>query len=126
MTKFIPSFLLLCSISTFASATATLVPAHLFNSVNQTQTAPTLHVSFDWTDSTGFNAVVWEANIDFSEGKNITAEGYVGYFTNQTDSINLVVAHCAYHGENVSSDYNYTEAYTKFNYGNTSLNVWHA
>ena len=79
MTKFILSFLLLRSTSTFASATAILVPDHLFNGVSQTQAVPALYASFDWTGSTDFYAGVWEANIDFSEGENIKTDGFVGY-----------------------------------------------
>ena len=130
MKKLLLSSFLLCSTSSLAatSATVTVVSDYLFNGVSQTQEDPALQASFDWAGDTGFYAGVWGSNVDFGEGTDIEADGYLGYFTSLNDSINLDVgiAQYTYHGEDFSSDYNYAEAYAKFNYGNTNLNFWHA
>lgn len=130
MRKIIYCSLLVCSTSSFGSTSATvsLVSDYLFNGVSQTQEDPALQASFDWAGDSGMYAGVWGSNVDFGEGTDIEADGYIGYYTPLTDTVNLDVgvAQYTYHGGDASSDYNYAEAYAKFNYGNTNLNFWYA
>ncbi|GAA80063.1 TorF family putative porin [Pseudoalteromonas sp. 20-92] len=130
MKKIFLCSLILCSTSSIAatSATVTLASDYLFNGVSQTQEDPALQASFDWAGNSGLYAGIWGSNVDFGEGTDIEADGYIGYYTSLTDSINLDIgiAQYTYHGEDFSSDYNYAETYAKFNYGNTNLNFWYA
>ncbi|MDW7547625.1 TorF family putative porin [Pseudoalteromonas peptidolytica] len=127
--------LLLCStlfscfsVSAATSSTVTLVSDYLFNGVSQTGEDPALQASFDWAGDSGLYAGVWASNVDFGDDTDIEFDGYVGYYIALTSSINIDIgiAQYTYHGGDISDDYNYAEAYAKFNYGNTNLNFWHA
>ena len=116
------------SVFAATSVTVTLVSDYLFNGVSQTQEEPAIQGSFDWAGDNGMYAGVWTSNVDFGEGTDIEFDGYVGYYSALTEKVNLDVgiAQYTYHGEDFSSDYNYAEAYAKFNINNTNLNFWYA
>ncbi|MCF2907098.1 MULTISPECIES: TorF family putative porin [Pseudoalteromonas] len=109
------------------SSTITLVSDYLFNGVSQTDEDPAIQASLDWAGDSGLYAGFWGSQVDFGEGTDIEADGYIGYYTAIDDTVNvdIGIAQYTYHGGDNSSDYNYPEAYVKFNVGNTNLNFWH-
>lgn len=129
MKRLLLSSLLVSSSTVFAdtSATVSVVSDYLFNGVSQTQDDPALQASFDWAETNGMYAGVWGSNVDFGDGTDIEADAYIGYYTALSEVLNLDIgiAQYTYHGDDISSDYNYPEAYAKFNYGNTNLNFWY-
>ncbi|PKG82060.1 hypothetical protein CXF85_14180 [Colwellia sp. 75C3] len=128
--KYFFIIILFFSSSAWAATSSTVsgVSDYLFNGVSQTNEKPALQVSIDWAGDNGMYVGAWGSNVKFGEGTNLEADAYVGYYTALTSSINLDagVAQYTYHGADISSDYNYAEAWTKFNYGNTNLNFWYA
>jgi uncharacterized protein (TIGR02001 family) len=122
--------LLTISSYTFAdwSSTVTLANDYLFNGVSQTDESPAIQGSIDWSGKTGWYAGGWASNVDFGDDTNIEADAYLGYYTAINDAVNLDagIAHYTYNGGDYSSDGNYSELYTKWNFGATDLNFWYA
>jgi uncharacterized protein (TIGR02001 family) len=122
--------LLTMSSSVFAdwSSTVTVASDYLFNGVSQTDEGPALQGSLDWSGAVGWYAGGWASNVDFGDDTNIEADVYLGYYTAVNDTVNLDigVAQYTYNGASYSSDGNYTEIYTKWNFGATDLNFWYA
>lgn len=122
----------LLTMSTSASAdwssTITLASDYLFNGVSQTDESPAIQGSIDWSDKSGWYAGAWASNVDFGDDTNIEADVYLGYYTAINDAVNLDagIAHYTYRGDDYSSDGNYSELYTKWNFGATDLNFWYA
>lgn len=110
------------------SVTVTLASDYLFNGVSQTDENPALQASLDWAGDNGVYAGVWASNVDFGEGTDVEFDGYIGYFTALTEKVNLDVgiAQYSYHGQSNSENFNYPEAWIKFNSGNTHLNYWYS
>lgn len=110
------------------SSTVTLASDYLFNGVSQTDEKPALQASFDWAGESGVYSGVWASNVDFGEGTEVELDGYLGYSSAVTESVNIDVgvAQYTYHGESFSSDYNYPEVWIKFNRGNANLNYWYS
>lgn len=110
------------------SSTIVVVSDYLFNGVSQTDERPALQVSLDWAGEDGIYAGLWGSNVKFGEGTNLEADGYLGYSTTLTNTINIDigVAQYSYHGESFSSDYNYAETWLKVNYGHYAVNFWYA
>lgn len=110
------------------SVTVTGVSDYLFNGVSQTMEDPALQGSIDWAGESGFYAGAWASNVDFGDDTNLEVDVYAGYYQDINDWINLDVgaAHYSYHGASYSDEGDYTEAYMKWGFGNTALNVWYA
>jgi len=110
------------------SSTITLANDYLFNGVSQTDESPAIQGSIDWSGNSGWYAGGWASNVDFGDDTNIEADVYVGYYTAINDAVNLDagIAHYTYRGAGYSSDGNYSEVYTKWNFGAIDLNFWYA
>jgi uncharacterized protein (TIGR02001 family) len=104
-----------------------------FNGVSQTQNAPAIQSSLNYSfDDGGIYAGTWASNVDIGEGTNIEWDAYFGKYTQLNDALSASygLAYYSYHGASDSSDGNYFEAYTKFGYasglGQTELNFWYS
>ena len=113
------------------SSTVTLVSDYLFNGVSQTSEDPALQASIDWAGDAGVYAGTWASYIDFggTDETDLEWDFYLGYYTNLTENLDLDIgiAQYTYRGAPVSDDYDYAEAYVKFNFSTgTYVNVWYA
>ncbi|MCF2827194.1 MULTISPECIES: TorF family putative porin [unclassified Pseudoalteromonas] len=110
------------------SSTVTLASDYLFNGVSQTKEDEALQVSLDWFGKSGWYAGGWVSQVDFGDGTDVEGDLYGGYKFTLTEKLKLDVglSQYTYHGDDVSSDYNYAEAFAKFNYGQTNLDFWYA
>ncbi|TWX57749.1 TorF family putative porin [Colwellia hornerae] len=122
--------LLTISTSAFAdlSSTVTLASDYLFNGVSQTDESPALQGSLDWSDASGWYAGAWASNVDFGDDTSFEVDVYLGYSMaiNEEITLDAGVAQYTYNGASYSSDGNYSEIYTKWNFGATDLNIWYA
>ncbi|MEH6346895.1 MAG: TorF family putative porin [Bermanella sp.] len=116
------------------SATGTLVSDYTFNGVSQTDSGPAVQGSFDYSQASGLYAGTWASTLDFGSADDTDLEWdfYVGQYLelNDTVSVDAGIAHYTYHGDDASSDYAYSEAYSKFGFasefGQTEANLWYA
>lgn len=117
------------------SATGTLVSDYTFNGVSQTDNGPALQGSFDYSQASGLYAGTWASTIDTgtnTDDTNLEWDFYVGQYLelNDTVSVDAGIAHYTYHGDDNSSDGDYSEVYSKFGFasefGQSELNLWYA
>lgn len=116
------------------SATVTAASDYTFNGVSQTGNDPALQGSLDYADDAGWYVGSWASNVDFGGGDdtNLEWDFYAGQYFQLTDVVSLDagIAYYTYHGDDVSSDYNYPELYTKFGFANdlgqTEFNFWYS
>ncbi|MGB1298179.1 MAG: TorF family putative porin [Psychrobium sp.] len=130
------SGLLLLSTSAMAnvSSTVKVVSDYTFNGVSQTSNDPALQASLDYAADSGLYVGTWASNVDFGDTDETKTEwdAYLGKFyqLNEKWSLDTGIAYYTYHGDDVSSDYNYPEVYAKFGYGssagNTEFNFWYS
>jgi uncharacterized protein (TIGR02001 family) len=127
--------LVLFSTSAFADWSTTVrgVSDYTFNGVSQTQNAPALRGSLDYSfDDAGMYVGTWASNVDFGNETNLEWDVYFGKYAqlSETLSVDYGLAYYSYHGQSNSRDGNYFEAYTKFGYashlGQTELNFWYS
>lgn len=116
------------------STTVNLTSDYTFNGVSQTDNGPALQASFDYGNDNGFYAGTWASTLDFGPGDdtNVEWDFYLGkgYALSDTLGLDLGIAYYTYHGESISSDLNYAEAYAKFaienQLGASEVNFWYA
>lgn len=110
------------------SSTITLASDYLFNGVSQSKEDEVIQVSLDWLGDTGWYAGGWVSKVDFGDGTDFEGDIYGGYKFTLVNNVTLDigVSQYTYHGDDVSSEYNYAEAYAKLGYGHTSLDFWYA
>ncbi|AWL12208.1 hypothetical protein HMF8227_01735 [Saliniradius amylolyticus] len=114
------------------SSTVNLTSDYTFNGVSQTQNDPALQVSLDYAGEEGFYAGAWTSNVDFGEFADLEFDVYAGQYRQLTDELGVDygIAYYSYHGSSDSSDGNYPEVYSKFNYasalGTSEMNLWYS
>ena len=116
------------------SSTVKVVSDYTFNGVSQTTNDPALQASLDYASDNGFYAGTWASNVDFGNGDdtNLEWDAYIGkyYQLSKQWGVDTGMAYYTYHGESFSDNYNYPEAYAKFNYnsslGNSKVNFWYS
>ncbi len=116
------------------SSTINLTSDYTFNGVSQTRNDPALQASLDYTADNGFYSGTWASNVDFgsSEGTNLEWDLYAGrqFQLIEKVALDIGIAYYTYHGDSVSDNYNYPEAYAKLGYqsflGESELNFWYS
>ena len=98
---------------------------YLFNGVSQTANNPALQIGINW-EGNGAYFSLWGSNVDFGDDTNIEADLLAGYILKLNEDINFDfgIAQYSYHGHSQSKNFNYAEAWSKFNYKNTSIRFW--
>lgn len=115
------------------SSTVNLTTDYTFNGVSQTQNDPALQASLDYGFESGWYLGSWASNVDFAgEDTNLELDFYGGKFIQLNDKVSLDVgaAYYTYHGDSVSDEHAYPEAYAKLGYssslGTSEVNGWYS
>jgi uncharacterized protein (TIGR02001 family) len=93
------------------SSTVTLTSDYLFDGVSQTQNAPAMQASLDWSGARGFYLGTWISNVDFGPGDPAQAEIdlYGGYSRTYENGWGWSAGFARYTYKGAPAAYNYTE-----------------
>ncbi|MEW6992934.1 TorF family putative porin [Colwelliaceae bacterium MEBiC 14330] len=127
-------FIVSTNINAEFSSKVNLTSDYTFNGVSQTENDPAIQASLDYGLDNHLYIGTWASNVDFGslEDTNIEWDIYAGRYFQLIEKVVLDVgiAYYTYHGDSVSNNYNYPEAYAKLGYhsflGESELNFWYS
>jgi uncharacterized protein (TIGR02001 family) len=99
------------------TANVALTTDYVWRGTSQNQEDPALQGGFDYAHESGFYAGVWGSNVNFG-GASTELDLYAGWGTELESGVALDfgVIRYSYHGSEIASDLDFTEAYVGVSY----------
>ncbi len=105
------------------TANVALTTDYVWRGTSQNQEDPALQGGFDYSHESGFYAGVWGSNVNFS-GASTELDLYAGWGTELANGVGVDVGviRYSYHGSDIASDLDFTEAYVGISYQGLGFN----